>query len=137
MNPEAIPGSYVAYEYYAESYKGEKLTEDIFPRYAKWASALVDQMTFGRLKDLPEIPDCVRDAICCAAEKRFSFVAKADRDLKSESNDGYSVSYADAGEEGSLVESIKEDIRIYLSGTGLLFRGTRKPARGRVFKYDY
>lgn len=137
MNPEAIPGSYVDYEYYTESYKGEKLKEDIFPRYAKWASALVDQMTFGRVKDLQEIPDCVKEAVCCAVEKRFSYEEKADRDLKSESNDGYSVSYADAGDEGSAVASIMEDIRIYLSGTGLLFRGTRKLARGRVFKYDY
>ena len=130
MSQEAIPGLYATYEYYTDSYKGESLSPGDFDRHAKWATALVDQMTFGRIKDLPEVPDCVRDAVCCAAEHRYSYQSKSDQELKSESNDGYSVSYADAGKKSDFMENVMADIRTYLSGTGLLFRGTRKPGRG-------
>lgn len=136
MPQEATTGSYATYEYYKENYMGTTLSMEEFNRNAKWASALVDQMTFGRVAELETIPDCVMDAICGAAESRASYLKKSELELKSESNDGYSVSYADAGSETDFMSSVRKDIRIYLANTGLLYRGTRK-CGGRRCCCDY
>ena len=96
----------------------------------KWATALIDTITFGRIRSLEVIPDCVKDAICCAVEKYSTYQKLRNQELKSESNDGYSVSYADAGKESDMRQEVIADMKIYLSGTGLTYRG-------RSRKYDY
>ena len=45
-----------------------------------------------RIRSLEVIPDCVKDAICCAVEKYSTYQKLRNQELKSESNDGYSVS---------------------------------------------
>ena len=43
--------------------------------------------------------------------------------VKSESNDGYSVSYADAGSYTFVRGEMYRTVRTYLANTGLLYRG--------------
>ena len=43
--------------------------------------------------------------------------------MKSESNDGYSVSYADAGSYSAVSSEMYRTVRTYLANTGLLYRG--------------
>ncbi|MBQ8825633.1 MAG: hypothetical protein IJ007_00890 [Oscillospiraceae bacterium] len=65
------------------------------------------------------VPDCVKYAVCEIADL---YAIESSRDgISSESNDGYSVSY----DKSKTFESKAFDIAYtYLSGTGLLFRGT-------------
>ncbi|WP_119298682.1 head-tail connector protein [Mediterraneibacter butyricigenes] len=105
------------------------MDEKTFGENLKWATALVDMVTFGRVKRLEEIPDCVKDAACCAVEKYTDYQKLRAQELKSESNDGYSVTYSDAGKESDMRQDVISDIKTYLSGTGLTYRGRSK-------KYD-
>lgn len=129
MYDEAIRSSYVDYDYYSGDYNGTKVDRTTFMQNLKWATALIDTITFGRIKKLETVPDCVKDAICCAVEKYSEYQKLRNQELKSESNDGYSVSYADAGKETDMRQEVIADMKIYLSDTGLTYRG-------RSRKYD-
>ena len=123
MDNEAVREPYATYGYYTEQYKGTRLDGEEFAGAILWASALVDQMTFDRVRNLEEIPDCVKDASCSAAERYVKYWKLSGREIKSENNDGYSVSYADSGTAEQLEADCRNDVRMYLSGTGLLFKG--------------
>ena len=122
----AIEKPYATYEYYSQTYNGTALDEVAFARYARMASNLVDTVTFGRVLNLQEIPDAVRDAVCAVAENYSEHKAKTGQAIKSESNDGYSVTFATAKTEEAFQAEAAGVIRMYLAGTGLLFRGGAK-----------
>ena len=130
MSDKAIRKPYADYNYYSMEYRGTEVSKTAFEQNLKWATALIDTITFGRLRSLEVIPDCVKDAICCAVEKYSAYQKLRNQELKSESNDGYSVSYADAGNKTDMRQEVIADMKIYLSGTGLTYRG-------RSRQYDY
>lgn len=121
----AIQKPYADYDWYKSNYFGAIVPEEAFPFFAVKASYLIDSLTAGNLRPLYESPDCVKDAVCAATEKLYQFQQSPAREIKSENNDGYSVTYADASEEKAL-DDAKTEIRVYLSTSGLLFRGCRK-----------
>lgn len=121
----AIQKPYADYSWYVYEYFGSAVTEAAFSSLAMKASYLIDNMTAGNLLTLTEAPSCVKDAVCAAVDKLWQYEQSPGREIKSESNDGYSVSYADATEAG-ILDDAKREIRIYLSTSGLLFRGCRK-----------
>lgn len=127
---------YADFAYYTGTYLGTALSEQEFPACARKASILIDDLTFGRTGKLSasQIPDAVRDAACSAAEIYAEYLAKKNAALKatksgtvkSESNDGFSVSYADYNAEQARISTeseMSEEITIYLAKTGLMFRG--------------
>ena len=114
---------YADYSYYSDNYFGNRIIKEEFPRYARWASALIDRITSGRVRRLKEIPICVKDAMCVVAEICYLQKQKDGRAKKSENNDGYSVSYADVETEDNMLRKAAADIRTYLAGTSLLYRG--------------
>ena len=127
---------YADFAYYTGTYLGTALSEQEFPACARKASILIDDLTFGRTGKLSasQIPDAVRDAACSAAEIYADYLAKKNASLKatksgtvkSESNDGFSVSYADYNAEQARISAeseMSEEITIYLANTGLMFRG--------------
>jgi len=127
---------YADFAYYTGTYLGTALSEQEFPACARKASILIDDLTFGRTGKLSasQIPDAVRDAACSAAEIYADYLAKKNAALKatksgtvkSESNDGFSVSYADYNAEQARISAeseMSEEITIYLANTGLMFRG--------------
>jgi len=124
---EAREDAYADYAYYTDEYGGTVLTEEKFGSAVIWSTALIDQMTFGRVRSLSEIPSCVSDAACSAAEKYATFRDAKARGFASESNDGYSVSYAGTGDGAmdSMMSSVRQEIKVYLANTGLLYRGVR------------
>lgn len=121
----ALEKPYADYTWYTTEYFGTVITEKAFPALAIKASYLVDSLTAGNLLQLDAVPDCVKDAVCAAAEKLYQFQQSPAKEIKSESNDGYSVSYADASEEKAL-DDARREIRVYLSTSGLLFRGCKR-----------
>lgn len=117
--------SYATYDYYTQEYGGATLTAAEWPKYAKRASAEVDHVTFGRLQRMTEeqITDAVRDAVCEVAEKLHRFETMKGRDLASENNDGYVVSFRSAGTQNMRLNEVRMTIRTYLANTGLMYRG--------------
>lgn len=114
---------YVDYAYYQKSFGGE-LDESMFNKSLKWATAKVNQLTFGRISRLDDIPECVKDAICAAIEKYATQEKKAASMVKSETNDGYSISYATPTSDEDFNTEVKGCIKMHLSGTGLTYLGT-------------
>ena len=119
--------SYAGYDFYQNTYLG-KLIEDpeAFARLAKRASEHLDFLTFHRLNQ-SEVDESVRLATCSMAEVLFWEEKRKTehdgREVSSESNDGYSVTFADtnASDAGLIT---KRDLYLaaykYLSGSGLM-----------------
>ena len=80
---------YVDYQYYRDTFHGSAMTEAEFPNAEIEAEAFVNAVTFGRLRRLDKIPDCVKDAICSAADVMGEYSKGMESDISSESNDGY------------------------------------------------
>ena len=112
---------YVDYAFYTGEFYGTKIPEASFPYWANKAS----------------LPSAAFDACCAIAEIMYDcdqreaalLAATGNGTVKSESNDGYSISYADISRSDIKADADK-DIRCqvveYLGHTGLLFRGKSK-----------
>lgn len=111
----------VDYAFYAESYGGNRISQDDWQRISWKAEQRLDSYTFGRCSgDWEEESWCNRAkyAVCEMAEILY---ADEKRNGKtSENTDGYSVSY-DTGK--SLSSTLYDVVRVYLGDTGLLYSG--------------
>lgn len=118
--------AYATFTYYKEEYCGVKITKDAeFNRYVRKASAFIDQATYGRLTSMnsADIPEEVEEATCALVDKMHDLETSAGSTLASESNDGYSVSFRDTGDDQKQRREFYATIRMYLDNTGLLYRG--------------
>ena len=121
------------YAYYADEYAGDEIPEASFPKYAKKASAVIDRVTFGRPRVVTDedILNAVRDAVCAVAECLYKFDAtratdEQGREIASENNDGYSVTFRNTGTadaQNAADAAVMDVIQTYLADTGLLYRG--------------
>lgn len=129
--------AYADYGYYVDGqagYGGSKIPEEQWTTFAKKADALIDQLTSGRCKKLSPCPDFVKDAECSAAEILYNgFLIEQSVNeqtghgsVRSESNDGYSISFGDVSSLQKTMDSAKSnainEIRTYLANSGLLLR---------------
>lgn len=129
---------YADYGYYIGEYlcgKNPAIPDSEFGFWEKQARKEIDARTFGRVKNLAEIPEEVKDCVCAIAEvfyaadhveKTASEVGAAGP-LVSYSNDGQSGTFAN-DTSGIYTESgkqqvIKQLVRKYLIHTGLLYCG--------------
>lgn len=93
----------VDYTYYSVEYGGTAVEQDGFPRVMREACAYVDQITYGRLHGLLEIPDEARLAACAVADVVQAKYAAMDKlgaaaGVKSFTTDGYSETLGDAAQ---------------------------------------
>ena len=124
MVHEDVRKPYADFKYYRNDYGGFQIkNERDFKRMEKISEAFVEQVTFGRIATLVSITDSIRDAICCVADMVAVQNEKREAVVKSESNDGYSISYADAVNDTVLRNEMYRAVRSYLANTGLLYRG--------------
>nr|UWG30683.1 MAG: Protein of unknown function (DUF3199) [Bacteriophage sp.] len=124
MVHEDVRKPYADFMYYRNDYGGVQIkNERDFKRMEKISEAFVEQVTFGRIATLVSITDSIRDAICCVADMVAVQNEKREAVVKSESNDGYSISYADAVNDTVLRNEMYRAVRSYLANTGLLYRG--------------
>ena len=118
---------YAEHAFYRSEYLGDRITdESTFNRLATRASAKLDQYTMGRISQT----DCgisVRLAVCSMAEILFweekRKNAHEGREISSESNDGYSVSFGGSSETDMAAfseKSLYQAAYAYLSQTGLM-----------------
>ena len=119
-------GRYVDYQYYAANYGGLIVPEAAFFTSALKASAFLDHITFGRIG---EPDDKVKMAACQLTEIQYQFDERVGkREVKSENNDGFSISYVTEGKDGESAETMLQRkmyaaARVWLGNTELLYLG--------------
>ena len=126
---------YVDYTYYQKEYGG-KLDQVTFEQRERQAEAYIRYLTVRQ--ELPDL-DAVRDAVCSVADAYAAVYSSSGQSagaVKSENNDGYSVTYVTDRKDGETLEAYAarkayEAARIYLLPTGLLNRSAR------MRNYDY
>lgn len=109
----------VAYAFYTSSYHGS-LSEEEFLRWGVRAGAFLDELTFQRVNEaLPVgVQNKARLAFCALCD---AYAKEETADIASEQNDGISVTYA--AKKGSAEDRLRNAATLFLSGTGLLYRG--------------
>ena len=108
---------YVSYEFYSQTF-GTMIPEADFSKAETKAEAAISYLTYVNGDIFAVENDNVKLAVCAAAEVIYN---------KSESNDGYSVTYVTEAQDGQTAEEalrkkIYEAIRLYLLPTGWLSR---------------
>ncbi len=109
----------VSYEYYLSDYccgREGRLTAGDFDFYCRRATEEV-ALRINPQCDV-SASNSVRNAVCEAAELIFTCAASGD--IKSETVDGYSVTYKDTAPTARQLAHILEK---HLGGSGLLYRG--------------
>ena len=121
---------YVTYSYYVEKYGGTLTKKEFCSQIVK-ACAHVRRITFGRADsncDMEEVKlaTCAVCDLLCEDDNRRK--QHGGRNVASENNDGYSVSYAQeqtAGDtaEGVIHKKVYQAAEVFLEPTGLLDMG--------------
>lgn len=121
--------AYADYAFYADTYHGE-MEEANFERNALSASQYIRYLTMGKSDGYER--DELKYAVCEAADvlHASSQGQEGIGEKKSESTDGYSVSYATQSRDGETSEEFANRkmtgvIRKWLLPTGLLYAGVR------------
>ena len=128
---------YADYEFYIENMHG-KLDRDIFEKEVLEASFFLRYLTFGK-SDMVQ-PEELQYAACAVADmyvKEKQKIDEGETGKKSESIDGYSVTYASEQKDGEILEELlsrkaSKIAKRYLLRTGLL---TRKVGCGHDHQY--
>ena len=103
-------------EYLERTFASEPVPEREFGFYRDKAEKLIENLTFGRSRDSE-----LEEVACAETELiQFFFENGGARGIVSESNDGYSVTYADGGEE---TRAARDIVRQWLGNTGLMYAG--------------
>lgn len=117
---------YVSYDFYCQTFGA--IPEADFTRAEAKAEAAIRYLTYANGDIFATESSSVKLAVCAAAE----VIRNSDRQTggagkKSESNDGYSVTYVPEAQDGQTAEEalrkkIYEAVRLYLLPTGWLSR---------------
>ena len=101
------------FSYYKKNFKGNVITDaSLFEKYSKLALLHIKVAVNS---DIKYKEDEIADCICALAEQLSRF--EDTKNIKSESVDGYSVTYSD-----NLNKTLRETLKIYLPKE-LLYRG--------------
>ena len=124
---------YVTYLYYKDQYAGS-LPEEEFIKAERWSETYIRNLTYIRGDIFASHLDMIRDAVCAGAEVYASYRKKQESNngmqIKSESTDGYSVTYVNEQTDGQTLEELMqkkayEAVKMYLLPTGWLSRKVR------------
>ena len=117
--------AYADYTYYTGTFLGTAIASADFAALALRASAVIDQMTFGRAATDTDNEDAIANATCAVAEELQRQDASAGVDgVASESQGQYSVSYlANSNRSKSNIQKQYDAARVWLANTYLLFGG--------------
>lgn len=119
---------YADESFYKEKYLlGRKPVISVgFPFYARQASQVIDQYTFGRLTEPVEVPEAVRMCCCELAEAEYNREKqkKESGGKTSERIGTYSVSFGTAQESAQAASTEQHSIIMkWLADTGLCYQG--------------
>lgn len=120
---------YADYAFYVTEFAGNIIPNEEFQRVIAKASAYIKNIIFSRV-DESNVPEEVKAAACAAAEIIYNTETSStgSEEKKSETTDGYSVTYVNERMDGQTMEDliqkkVREAAKVYLLPTGLLFRG--------------
>lgn len=124
---------YAGYEFYKGSFCGNIIPEADFRKAITRAGWYIRQITFGRASNdfeasYPEYAENIKMAACAAAEAFYQEEQRTKehngREVSSEENDGYSVTYASGSDDsmGLVEKKAFQKAHSYLAYTGLLSR---------------
>lgn len=128
---------YVSYDYYSQTFGG-LLSEADFNKAEARAEAVIGYLTYINGDIFAKEDNRVKLAVCAAADVIHYNQASANGNqaagVKSESNDGYSVTYVTEAQDGQTAEEllrkkVHEAVRVYLLPTGWLSRVVRGGCR--------
>lgn len=116
---------YATFDYYRTVFLGEEITDDVtFARAEREASAYIDRITHGNASG--NITDAVKDATCAVAEVVAKQAHDEESTVSGESVGNHSRSYTKVSVSREEREREKLQMaELYLSRTGLLYRGLR------------
>lgn len=120
---------YVSYEFYSQTF-GNLIPEADFEKVEAKAEAVISYLTYANGDIFAKEDNRVKLAVCAAAETIYNNQtgsASGSAGVKSESNDGYSVTYVAEAQDGQTAEEVlrkkvAEAARLYLLPTGWLCR---------------
>lgn len=125
---------YVSYEFYSQTF-GTTIPEADFPKVEAKAEAVIGYLTYINGDIFAKEDNRVKLAVCAAAEvvyyqNQASANGNQAAGVKSETNDGYSVTYITEAQDGQTAEEflrkkILEAVRVYLLPTGWLSRSLK------------
>ena len=126
---------YVNYDFYSQTF-GNTIPEEDFTKAEAKAEAAISYLTYVNGDIFAAENSNVKLAVCAAAEviylqeQQTSAAGGSAAGKKSESNDGYAVTYVAEGQDGQTAEEllrkkVYEAIRLYLLPTGWLCRKVR------------
>ena len=121
---------YADYRHYREVFGGSIVPEDKFRRCVSLAGKYIDRFTFGRIND-PSSVDGLAGCACEMAEAVYEVKYRdGEKAVKSESTDGYSVTYLTERKDGEdadafLGRKLYGICSLYLMGTGAMSRVLR------------
>lgn len=114
---------YANFDYYKGSYLGTLIPEQDYPRVALRADQYLDYFTMGKVKLCPAM-ESVKMAACALAEQYYEMdQLPVSSGKQSETVGSYSVTYRSAEEIQRIKSGLPDVVRMYLAGTGLLYRG--------------
>lgn len=109
------------YAYYQDEFHGTLIPEDAFASVMHKACAQVCQLTQGRAgKPLPDELRYRVNAACCAVAEVLYQTAYT-QEVSSETVGKWTRTYTANGK--TKTQRIREAVKVYLDGTGLLYRG--------------
>lgn len=119
--------AYADYTFYSTYYFGTAIAETEFPRLALRASAIIDEITFGRAETETDANKIIKikQATCAVAEElqKQDLTDGADG-ITSESQGQYSVSFgANSSRAQSSKTRLKKAARVWLANTFLMYAG--------------
>lgn len=123
--------TYATYEFYATDYHGTVVPEAEFSRAAWIASRKLDALCFDRVNAVivADVADDdierIKMATCAVADEIYKDDENDGQDgIQSERTGNYSVTFATGSQKlKSLDTKISDSAALYLSPTGLMFRG--------------
>ena len=125
----------ITYGYYAVEYGGKIIPEQGFQKAERQAEAYIRHLTYVKGDIFAVENDIVKDAVCAAAEVYYKYNAQQQSGtplVKSENNDGYSVTYVTEQTDGKTADSCSANILnpqmpVLLKSLPLFFEQNRVP----------
>ena len=120
------------YEFYRETYYGDQLTAENFPKYASRADAYLDELTMGKYADdcpNPKQIEAVKKAECAIADlclnlEQAELQSDAAWKVQGEKVGNHTVTYRNNAEITAETEKQIKKIAVrYLGRYGLLYKG--------------
>lgn len=119
--------AYADFTFYSTQYFGTAIAESAFSQLALRASAVIDQITFGRAATETVVANttAIKNAMCAVAEELQRQDASNGADgIASESQGRYSVSYlANSNRSKSNQSKLQSAASVWLANTYLMFAG--------------